>query len=135
MRIARGNGRRQTDALKQFVDALRHFLTAGEEPVRVDWLGDRETNGFARVERGKRVLEDVLHYLAHLEEFRRRQVGKALAAEADGARLRLLQLLDGAADGGLAGAGLPHQRQRLSRIDVEADVRHRAQPVRDLAEE
>ena len=55
--------------------------------------------------------------------------------EAHRAAGRLDELLQGAADGGFAAAGFPHQRQRLAGIDVEADFLHRVDAVGHAAEE
>ncbi len=116
-----GMERGEADQAQQFL----HPCGAGggvADAMHLHRLRDGLANREARVERGIGILEDDLH--AATERAQRRLAGDLLPVEADGAGARLDEAQDEARGGGLAAAGLPHQRQRLATLDGEGDAIH-----------
>ena len=86
-----------------------------------DGLADQLADGFTRVERGKRILENDLHFLAqrtHLPDAVFRDV---LSVENDFPAGRFDQLQDGPAGRRFSAAGLSDDSQRLALFDFKAD--------------
>ena len=87
-----------------------------------------------RVERGVRVLEDVLHLPAHACASRSRQSPLIVCAvEGDAPAGHRHEAHDGAAGRGLAAAGFADEAQRLARAHGEADAVDRPHPSRSCA--
>ena len=86
-----------------------------------------------RVERLERILEHDLDPAALVERARAGGAVQLRAVKRDPARGGLVQAGDAAADGGLAAAGLTHQRHALTRLDPERDVMHRRAPTAGAA--
>src|SRR5690606_41943860 len=99
---------------QQFIDAAAKRLAVRNQAMRVDRLGNRETDRLARIKRRERILEDILHFLAHTEPFRSRHTGIASATEGNLSLQCSLKLLDSSSDGGFSRARLPDQGQRLA---------------------
>ena len=94
------------------VAAAEHVARAAHDGAGAD----------ARVERGERVLEDVLHAPPHRAQLFARERGDGRGPEVDGAAGDRHQAQDGAGDGGLAGTGFPDQPERPAGRDVERDA-------------
>ena len=88
----------------------------------VQRLADDVAHGHARVERGQRVLKDHLHVAAVGAHAGLRQAGQVLAQPRHRSAGRLDQLQHGAAERGLAAAGLADDAQGFPRKQVEADA-------------
>ena len=73
------------------------------------------------------ILEDHLQVAAQDAALLAGGMADVLAFEADLAAGDRRQAQDGTAQGGLAGAGLPHQAQGLALADVDVDVRQGAE--------
>ncbi|CUK21701.1 Uncharacterised protein [Achromobacter sp. 2789STDY5608615] len=113
------------------------FLRLGAAGDAVDQqrLHDGVADRHARVERGERILEDELDVPAQRLHGAAAQRADVLAVEFDRAAAALDQLQQRAAGGGLAAAGLAHQRQRLAWIQVEADLLHGVHALLHAAED
>ena len=101
------------DQLHQFLGLILDLLllvAAGD----LQRLTDGAADVLAGIQRRIRVLEDDLHLLACLAQSFALEVGHVLSVQQDGARGRLVQVDDGAAQRGLAAAGLADNAQRLS---------------------
>eukprot|EP01022_Parablepharisma_sp_SALTPOND_P030360 TRINITY_DN760_c2_g5_i1.p1 TRINITY_DN760_c2_g5~~TRINITY_DN760_c2_g5_i1.p1 ORF type:complete len:1316 (-),score=509.04 TRINITY_DN760_c2_g5_i1:3474-7421(-) len=86
-----------------------------------DGIADRH----ARIERGKRILEDELDIATQLAQLAARQLRQVAPAEFDTATGDIDQAQQGTAGGGLAAAGLADDGQGLAGIQIEADLLHR----------
>jgi hypothetical protein len=126
--------RRQPDLLEQPAHARLGFVAAGDA-MHQQRLHDRVAHRHARVERGERVLEDELDVAAQRLHVLLGQLEDVAAVELDGAALALDQAQQRAAGGRLAAARFTDQRQRLARMQVEAQLLHRMHAARDAAEE
>ena len=87
-------------------------------------LGQDVAHLEAGVQTGERVLEHHLHAPPQRPERADREIVDALAVEHHLAGRRVEQTQDAAPDGGLAAAGLAHQRQRLALGDGERHAVH-----------
>ena len=103
-------------------DVADALLPLGHEAVDDERLGDDLADGHARVERGVRVLEDVLHVAAHRLEFLLLHLGHVVTTEEDGSRGWGREAHDAAAGRRLAAAGLADEAEGLAGIDVKAHV-------------
>src|SRR5919108_1944648 len=88
----------------------------------------------ARVERGARVLVDVLEILRHRAALARGQPSDLAAGEADIARRRRVDAHHRLAERRLAAAALAHEAERLPRLDAQRDAVDGAQPADAPAE-
>ena len=88
---------------------------AGADAERLHALGDGIAHGGARVERGARVLHDDLHAAAVGMEMRPSEASdRSTPSNQMLPPVALHEAQDAAPHGGLAAAGLAHQRQRLA---------------------
>ena len=108
--IALGVGRGQAHQFEQFLNPGR-ALRPGADPVDHKPLANGRANGLARIEGGKRVLEDHLDLPAQGLFV---PLGHGRATVGDGPGVRLLKSQDEAAQGGLSAPGFPHQPQDLA---------------------
>ena len=76
-----------------------------------------------RVQGGVGILEDHLQVPAQRPSMLPAGMADVVAFEGDAAGGHRSQSQDGPAQGGLAGAGLPHQAQSLALPDADVDVR------------
>src|SRR5258707_4797547 len=92
-------------------------------------LGDLPADAQRRVERRERILEDGPDPPAEdVAALRRRQLGKVLALEQDGAgdlRCRAEEVQNCAGHAALAGSGLADDGERSARLECKADIAHR----------
>src|SRR5216684_2896126 len=111
----------QPDALEQFGD-LACQLGADREPVYPQRLRHDGAGPHARIERGKRVLENDLHLPPMGAKLRLVQMRDVVAVQPDAAGGRIDQPQDGASDGRLAASRLADETKRLALRDREADA-------------
>src|SRR5207247_556314 len=112
---------RQRDALQAVRHPLRGVAALAPEE-ELELTGDRLADRAPRVQRGVRVLEDVLDLLARLAGPRARRRRERRVAEPDLPGPVLVQPGDAARQRRLAGARLADQRQALVVVDVDLDV-------------
>ncbi len=110
----------QSDLGEQFLDARADGGAAGPA-VQLDRLGDDLTDGHARVERGRGVLEDQVEVLAQRTHRAAGQVGDVGAVHPDGAARGFVEAYGATADGRLPAAGLPDQADDLTPADGDRD--------------
>src|SRR5829696_619045 len=110
----------ETHDLEQLLHARLHLFLR-PEPVHLERLGDDETDTFARVQRGVRILEDHRHLAPDRAHVRARELGDVPTLEPDPAGSRLEQPDDAARECGLPAARLPHDAERFARLDAEGD--------------
>ncbi len=134
MRVALCMVGRQADLLEQPAHARLRFVAAGDA-VHQQRLHDRVTDRHARVERGERVLEDELDVATQCLHVLLGQLEDVAAVELDRTALALDQAQQRAPGGRLAAARFADQRQRLARMQVEAQLFDRMHAARDAAEE
>ncbi|KAI3484358.1 hypothetical protein L1887_52446 [Cichorium endivia] len=121
VRITPGVLRLQADALQQPGHAtLGRF--AVEQIMHPQRLHNRIPHRMARIEGGIRILENKLNISPHRLQPAVRKGINALAVKGDAAFLRFHQTEQRAPGGGFTAAGLPHQRQRFARPEIETDV-------------
>src|SRR5262249_28117134 len=113
-----GHVRLEPDHLEQLADAKPAF-TLVTDVVDLERLGDDRADGQPRVQARVGILKDDLHVAPHPAEVAGLRGGEVPTLEPDRARRRLVQLQDRPANGGLARAGLAHQPERLTPIEVE----------------
>jgi len=112
----------QADRVHELERPLLDRVVSAEQPVLADGLGDEFHDALARVERGKRVLEDHGHLGAQAAHPTLAVLGDVLAVEDDLAGGRLDELEDRPAGRGLAAARLADDAERLALLDLEADA-------------
>src|SRR5207247_642698 len=101
--------------------------------VDIQCLANTVLDGHARVERTVRVLENHLELAAQRPQFGTVQPSDVFAFEEELASGRLDEPDDGAAQGGLAAAALPHQAHRFTRRNLKTHIIHRLDPRRGRA--
>jgi hypothetical protein len=99
-------------------------LPARGGAVEPERLADDAPHGLARIQGSERVLEDHLHLAPDLPQALALEIGDLLPVEEDPAIGRVVQPHDDASQRGLAAARLPHQADRLARVDLEVDAIH-----------
>src|SRR5262249_19761801 len=90
--------------------------------VELKGLADNVPGAHAWIERGERVLEYDLHFLAEGPELRLSKVGDVLALELERTGSGFDQAQDGATHRSFTAARLADEPQRLARVDRKADV-------------
>ncbi len=111
----------QADLGEELLDPGAHLLAPGLA-VQLDRFGDDLADGHARVERGRRVLEDQVEVLAQGAHGTAREVGDVGAVDANGAAGRFVEAYGAAADGRLATAGLADEADDLAAADGDRDA-------------
>ena len=113
----------EADPLHQLQNTLMALGLVLIHLVNVQRLPDDVGDGHAGVEGGIGVLENHGGLLAELIDL---LVGfDGLSVKEDLAARGLVQVQQGAADGGFAAAGFAHEAQRLTPADIEGDIVHR----------
>ena len=111
---------REAHFFQQLRNELGPLLAVRGAVVDVQALADDVLHLFAGVQTGHGILEDHLHVRPeHLPRGAVQAAADLLALETHAAGGGIIEADDAAADGGLAGAGLPHQAVGLAGIDVE----------------
>jgi len=125
---------RQTDEVKQFVDALRDLFLVPAQELRHD--GDVLSHGVVRKETA--LLDDVPHVPSQV---RTRELLRRRAVDVDRAFGGVVEPVDQFQERGLATTGRTNKHRELARLDREVDVvdgRHRAvravEPLADVLE-
>src|SRR3954468_20081324 len=108
----------QPDALEDVSDARAALLRVADA-VHAQRLADDVAGRHARIERRERILKDDLHLPSVGAQLRLGEMRDIRAVDLDLPRSRLDQPQDRATNGGLAAAGLAHQRERLAGADRE----------------
>src|SRR6185437_1256375 len=88
----------------------------------LEWLRDDPTDPHAWIEAGERVLEDDLQVTAQMLELRCRQIREGPPQPGHAARARADELQCRPREGRLPRARLSDHTQRLSRMQLEADI-------------
>ena len=101
------------------------LVAVRDELGQEDGFLDGFRDGLAGVERGERVLEDDLHFPAHVAHFIHAELAYVRAVEGDLAVGGLDEAQDGATHGGLAAAGFADDPERASFLDGETHIVHR----------
>ena len=115
----------QTHVLERLVYLGDPLLLIPIEMEVVEALGHAVLDSGPLVQRGGGVLEDHLDIADHVAVLLPADLaGDALALELDFACAAGIDPKDGAAERGLAGAGLAHQSEGLALVDVEVGVLH-----------
>ncbi len=125
VRIAADRIARQLHLVHQQLDAFGQLAAAAHDAEIDQRLGQDVAHLHARVQRGERVLEHHLHAPPQRPQLPGRQVVDALAVQIDFAVGDRIEPQDRLADGGLAAAGLAHQRQGFAAVDRERHAVHR----------
>ena len=130
-----GLGQTLVDAhqLHQFLGLFVH-LGLFEALGHQQRLDDRLLQGLSGVQGGVRVLKHDLHLLPGGGQLLALHVGDVLALQEDLALRALQQMHDGAAQGGLAAAGLADHAQGLALLDGEGHVVHGVEHARGHGE-
>jgi hypothetical protein len=131
VRVALGVEGLQPDQAEQFL-RVRAALRRRADAVDGHRLGDGVAHRQTRVEAGVGVLEHDLHAAAELAQGGAARFRHVLPVEADAPGAGLDQAHDEARGGGLAAAGLAHQRQGFAAAEREAHPvhgAHRADPA------
>ena len=134
VRVAPGVLRLQADALQQPGDPPAGILI-GHHLMHPQRLEDRVADGLARVEGGPGILKNKLDIAAQRLQLAVCQGVDAPAVKGDAAALGGHQPQQRPAGGGLAAAGLAHQRQRFAGPEVEADPLHGVDLAGDAIEQ
>src|SRR5262245_22699882 len=122
MRIAFGHIREETYLPQQRLDTLRLFFFRGNEAIDAERFADDLTDRHARIERRIGILKDDLNPPPQFAHSLRGAMGDVRAAKSDRPCRRLLQLENGAADGGLAAPGFADEAERLACGNGESDI-------------
>ncbi len=111
----------QADLFEQF-DHTRTNLRFGQHMVRNQRLGHDLLDFETRAERGKRVLENYLHLLAHLAHFGAFECGQVTPIEKHLPGGRLEQAQDNPPQSGLTAARFADQTESLAGGDFKIDA-------------
>jgi hypothetical protein len=118
---------RQPDQLEQLRDP-RGSCGPAAETVDGEPFADDARHAHAGIEGAIRVLEDDLHLATERAQLARRETQEGAPPEQHVARRRLDEPQHDAAERRLAAPRLPHQTERLARLDGERDAVDRPHP-------
>ena len=107
---------------QELCDPLCLLLPAADQLVHAQRLADDGVHRPARVQRGKRVLEDHLRLAPNGQPVLALGIDDVVSIDLDLAVGRRVEAQHGAPDRGLAAAALAHQAQRLAAVDKERDA-------------
>ena len=124
MRIAVCHLRPQADHIQHLTHPLTDGLFAVDQMVDAQTLRNALPHCEPGIQRGKGILRDHLHRPSHETHGLFIDVLQVCPLKDDVARGGLNAVDQAVADGGLTGAGLSHQTQRLSSLDIKADAVH-----------
>src|SRR5450631_982709 len=116
--------RAEPDLMEQFGDALLLFA-AGRQTVHAERLTDDIASRHARIERGKRVLEDDLHRTPMRTQFGFSEIGDVAAVDPDAAPGWLNEAQDAPRDRRFAATGFADKPERFSDANRKTDAVHR----------
>ena len=120
-RIAVHHVRREADAGRAVAHRVAALRRAAHEPLRIERLGDDVHHRAARAERAVRVLE-MIWTCRRMSCISRASARRCRCHEKDAPGGRLDEPKQQASCRRLAASGLAHERQRLARRNLEADV-------------
>ena len=120
MRIYIGIALCQTNGTHQLQGTLFNRFPALNQLMLDNRLADKLHNGFTRVQRRERILENHLHFLAQWAHFLTAQLGDIVALEDDFAAGGLNQLQDAAAGGRFTAAGFAYDTQSFALLQSKA---------------
>ena len=128
MGIGMGQTLGQAHGVHQLFDPLvQARLVTRVHIVDEHGLCDQLPDGHTGIQAGVWILEDHLHLRAHMVHLGLIHGHEVPALVKDLAGRRLLQAQHGAAQGGLAAAGLTHHAQGLALFDLQVDAVHRVE--------
>ena len=114
----------KTHGFHDAVNALVHLFAAAADLVDDQGLGDELADVHAAVEAGIRVLKDHLHFGANLLQLISGEGDKITPLIENLPGGGLVEAKDGAAEGGLSAARLPHHADGFASGDGEGDIVH-----------
>ncbi len=117
-RLAFGKFGPQTDHVEQLGDPRRN-VGSGDLALHGKHLGQRRTDGHARIERRGRVLKDHRGFAAQALQIDTAAPGHVDVIEDDLPGGNVIQAQNGAAQRALAAAGLADQPQRFTRANAQ----------------
>ena len=126
--------RLQPHALQQPGDPLARRLPV-QQAMHPQRLHNRIADRLARIERGVRILKNKLNIAPQGLQLAAGEGIDPLTVEGNGAALGLNQPQQRPAGGRLAAAGLPHQREGLSRPEIKTHLLHRMHFARHAIEQ
>src|SRR6185437_421160 len=122
VRIAAHQLRPQANAHEHLLHLARTCPGREARLMELEWLRDDPTDPHAWIEAGERVLEDDLQVTAQMLELRCRQIREGPPQPGHAARARADELQCRPREGRLPRARLSDHTQRLSRMQLEADI-------------